>query len=112
MVTRKRSDWERKNLSLPSSVAAAEGDPYTYEPVVPGQEDERFVEIAARADRAEALYEALELLPDRQAEYIRCSLQGMTQAEMAEMLGVSEAAVSQGLTRAKAALAAELADLY
>lgn len=87
-------------------------DPNHYDRFVPGQEDEDFQDIRAREERVEALREALDLLPDRQAEYIRLTMQGVSQRDIAAHCGVSETAVSHGLTRARKALAEQLAYLY
>lgn len=95
-----------------SSRSGDAGDPYLYEPFVPGQEDEDFRAVVARERRAEALHDAIDLLPDRQAEYIRLSMGGLSVVEIAAKLGVSQPAVSQGLARARESLAVELAYLY
>lgn len=45
-----------------------------------------------------------ELPPDQRAALVLCSVQGLTSAEAAAVLGVSEGAVEQRLVRARAAL--------
>lgn len=95
-----------------SQRAGGPGDPTLYDPFVPGQEDASMGDVLAREARAEALYEAIDLLPDRQRECILLSLKGVSNVHIAEDLGISEPAVSQSLARARANLAEELADLY
>jgi RNA polymerase sigma factor (sigma-70 family) len=100
---------DRKYVAAP---AGGSSDPTRYEPFVPDQEDEEHLGNAARADRAEALREAIELLPDRQRTCTILSLEGLTGRQIADRLGVTESAVSHSLKAARLALAEELAELY
>jgi RNA polymerase sigma factor (sigma-70 family) len=87
-------------------------DPNHYGRFVPGQEDEDIQDRVTYMERVEALYDALDLLPDQQGKYIQLSMLGATQKDIAAICGVSESAVSHGLARARKALAEQLAYLY
>lgn len=89
----------------------ADGDPFLYDPFVPGQEDEAVLLAGRQADRASAVREAISKLPDRQRQYMLWTLDGLSQADIARKVGVSEAAVSQRLAAAREALAEDLAYL-